>query len=69
MGDVLERNIQLSEADIKIIMAQLLLTLDFITKKQIIHRDLKPENILLNSKRKGVYDVRLADFGFAITSD
>jgi serine/threonine protein kinase len=35
----------------------------------IIHRDLKPENILLNSKTSGVYDVRIADFGFAIRED
>ena len=30
-----------------------------------MHRDLKPENILLNSKEKGVYDIRIADFGFS----
>lgn len=32
----------------------------------IIHRDIKPENILLNSKAEGVFDIRLADFGFSI---
>ena len=31
----------------------------------IVYRDLKPENILLHSKSAGVYDVRIADFGFA----
>ena len=35
-------------------------------RKKIIHRDLKPENILLNSSSKGVYDIRIADFGFAV---
>lgn len=34
--------------------------------KNIVHRDLKPENILLNSKSEGVFDVRIADFGFAL---
>lgn len=34
-------------------------------RKNIVHRDLKPENILLNSKTEGVYDIRIADFGFA----
>lgn len=47
------------------IVAQLLLTVDFMGRKGIIHRDLKPENILLNSKAQGVYDLRIADFGFA----
>jgi len=32
----------------------------------IIHRDLKPDNILLNSKESSIYDVRIADLGFAI---
>ena len=35
-------------------------------QKAIIHRDLKPENILLNSGKQNVYDVRIADFGYAI---
>ena len=47
------------------IVAQILLTIDFMVRKGIIHRDLKPENILLNSKTEGIYDIRLADFGFA----
>ena len=46
-------------------MAQLLLAVDFMGRKGVIHRDLKPENILLNSKKQGVYDIRIADFGFA----
>lgn len=50
-------------------MAQLLLSIDFMNRMNIIHRDLKPENILLNSKEKGVYDARIADFGFAIKAD
>lgn len=38
-----------------------------MTRKGIIHRDLKPENILFNSKQEGVFDIRLADFGYATT--
>lgn len=37
--------------------------------KGVIHRDLKPENILLNSKKKGVFDIRIADFGLATLAD
>jgi serine/threonine protein kinase len=39
-----------------------------MTRKGIIHRDLKPENILFNSKSEGVFDIRLADFGYATAS-
>ena len=41
--------------------AELVLTLEFLHRKNIIYRDLKPENILLD--RKG--HVKLTDFGFA----
>jgi serine/threonine protein kinase len=40
-----------------------------MNRKGIIHRDLKPENILLSSKENGVFDVRIADFGFATFVD
>jgi serine/threonine protein kinase len=32
---------------------QMLLTLNFIHRKNIIHRDLKPENILINKIEEG----------------
>eukprot|EP00347_Sterkiella_histriomuscorum_P011322 403372896 len=38
----------ISENEIKIIMAQILLTLDYIHQKNIIHSDIKPDNILLS---------------------
>ena len=41
--------------------------MDFIHYRSIIHRDLKPENILINSKYDGAYDLRIADFGFAVS--
>lgn len=65
LGDILENHVMLSEENTRIIIEQLLLTVDFMSRKGIIHRDLKPENVLLNSKAEGVYDVRIADFGFA----
>ena len=65
MGELIEKRIKISEGDARIIMAQLLLTVDFMSRKGIIHRDLKPDNLLLSSKSEGVYDIRIADFGFA----
>lgn len=50
LGDKLEKGTIFTEEESKIIMAQLLLTVDFMGRKGIIHRDLKPENVLLNSK-------------------
>jgi calcium/calmodulin-dependent protein kinase I len=48
------------------ITAQILLTLDFMNQKGLIHRDLKPENILMSERVESkVYDIRIADFGFA----
>ncbi|TNV85325.1 hypothetical protein FGO68_gene11795 [Halteria grandinella] len=57
---------EIKESDARVIAAQLLLTLDFMVRLNIVHRDLKPENILLNSREDRVYDVRIADFGFAM---
>ena len=66
IGDKLKKLEKFSEEDAKIIIAQLLLTVDFMNRKNIIHRDLKPENILLNSKEKNNFDIRIADFGYSI---
>jgi len=59
------KQVRFSEDEARLIAEQILLTLDFMARKRIVHRDLKPENILLHSKQNGVFDVRLADFGFA----
>jgi serine/threonine protein kinase len=46
--DLIIKQIKLSEAQVRIMMEQLLLALDFFQKKKIVHRDLKLENILIN---------------------
>lgn len=69
LGDKLEKGTVFTEEEARVIMLQLLLSVDFMSRKGIIHRDLKPENILLNSKLAGNFDLRIGDFGFAVTSD
>lgn len=49
----------LEEHVAKFYLAELLLAIETLHKKNIIHRDLKPENILLDH----LGHVKLADFG------
>ena len=68
LGNLLEKQTVISEADARMIIAQILLTVDFMCRKGMIHRDLKPENILIESLAGGgrSYDIRIADFGYAV---
>lgn len=52
------------ESDAKIIMNKLLSCINTIHKFGIIHNDLKPENILI-SKKKGIFIIKLIDFGLS----
>ena len=59
------KNQKLSESQARVVMMQLLLTLDFIHKKGVVHRDIKLDNILINNIDEGEYKVKIADFGIA----
>lgn len=47
--NTMEKQSQLSEAEVRMIMEQILLALDYLTIKKIIHRDIKLDNILIKS--------------------
>ncbi len=59
-------SVEFSEEQAKFIMLQLLLSIDFLNKRDIAHRDLKIDNILINKIVDGDYYVKIADFGLAI---
>ena len=63
--DGLAQSRKFNEAQVKIVMEQLLLTLDFIHKQGIVHRDIKLDNILINKIEENEYVVKIADFGLA----
>lgn len=54
----------LSDEKIKQMMLQLSLAVQYLQKIKLIHRDIKLDNILLTN----CYDIKLSDFGCAITS-
>ena len=65
--NTMEKQAQLSEANVRMIMEQILLALDFFTIKKIINRDIKLDNILIKSiEDKTEFEVKIADFGLSI---
>jgi serine/threonine protein kinase len=62
----LEKSKTFQETEVRIIMEQLLLALDFFEKKKVVHRDIKLDNILIKQiEEGGIYEIRIADFGLA----
>lgn len=57
----------LGEAQVRLLMRQMLQGLDFLHRRRICHRDVKPHNYLLDGDvRSESVRVKLADFGIAV---
>ena len=54
--------IVLQEEQVKSIVYQLLLSLEYCHANRVVHRDLKPQNILV---QRETLNIKLADFGLA----
>ena len=52
----------LTELEIKVIIKQALLGLEYMNQKGYIHRDIKPENFVISSR---TWEVKMIDFGTA----
>ena len=64
--NVIMKHVKLEEQEVRVIMEQMLLALDFFERKKIVHRDIKLDNVLINSiEDKCDYEIRVADFGLA----
>lgn len=64
--NILTRQDKLDESEIRVILEQILLALDFFQKKKIIHRDIKLDNILIKSiEDEKEFEIRVADFGLS----
>ena len=59
LRDLLDQGISFSEQDLKKTIYSILLSLEYIHKKNIIHRDVKCANILVTETKM----IKLADFG------
>jgi|LauGreDrversion4_2_1035121.scaffolds.fasta_scaffold111491_1 calcium/calmodulin-dependent protein kinase I len=64
--NTLQQKANLPEAHVRVIMEQILLTMDLFKNKKVVHRDIKLENVLIKSiDDSAQYEVRVADFGLA----
>jgi serine/threonine protein kinase len=52
----------MSEREVRCIIYQCLLGLNYLHERNIIHRDIKPENVLIDKQTK---QVRITDFGLS----
>ena len=57
----------LTESEVRNIVKQVLLALNYMHSNKIAHRDIKPENILIDDIRN--LQIKLTDFGFATYFD
>ena len=63
--DMIEQKVQFSEKDTKIVVKNLIGSLQYCHSMGILHRDIKPENLLFPTKERDLNNIKLSDFGLA----
>ncbi len=61
LSKYMTRGVRFDELTAKMIIAEVILAIDYLHSKNIIYRDLKPENILLDD----LGHIKLIDFGLS----
>eukprot|EP00826_Nyctotherus_ovalis_P034594 TRINITY_DN2898_c0_g2_i7.p1 TRINITY_DN2898_c0_g2~~TRINITY_DN2898_c0_g2_i7.p1 ORF type:complete len:177 (+),score=30.94 TRINITY_DN2898_c0_g2_i7:974-1504(+) len=61
LGQVLKREGKLSEETARVYVAEIVLAIEYLHKREIIYRDLKPDNVVID----GEGHVALIDFGLS----
>ena len=59
----------LNETEVKQILKQLMIALNYLHSKSISHRDLKPENIIVDHCLTSYVKIKIIDFGLSAISD
>jgi serine/threonine-protein kinase len=67
--DLLVERGTLPESLVGVLLDQLLQALSAVHAAGVVHRDVKPANLLLEATRRGLPQLRLADFGVATTRE
>eukprot|EP00047_Mylnosiga_fluctuans_P002025 m.222837 g.222837 ORF g.222837 m.222837 type:complete len:788 (-) comp10834_c0_seq1:283-2646(-) len=65
LASFISAHVPMPEADIALVLHQLVAALNYLGERNILHRDLKPQNILLQKSAVGMPIIKIADFGFA----
>ena len=61
--DFIVKKGSIAENEVKHIVKQLFMAINYLHQQNIVHRDIKPENILISNKDQ--MEIKLTDFGFA----
>ena len=65
INEKIESNKKFLQRDVKQIMKQILITLNYLHENNVAHRDLKPENIIIDTSCPGYMKVKIIDFGIS----
>lgn len=69
LSDIFLQNKVLDETSSKSLMYKLLLGINHMHESNVIHRDLKLENLFVKIENSLISEVRIVDFGLAVSTE